>query len=146
VDGDREPFPSILALLDFPRQTIVKQVQRALFSAGYSDLSPAHFNLFPHLSTAGRRLTSLAEAHQVTKQSMGYLIDYLEERGYVERVPDPADRRARLVRLTSRGRELSRITGGILRQIESRSARRLGEPRMLQLRELLRSFSTTLRE
>jgi DNA-binding MarR family transcriptional regulator len=74
------------------------------------------------------------------------LIDYLEEPGYVERVPDPADRPARLVRLTFRGRELSRIPGGFLRKIEARSARRLGEPKMLRLRELLRSFSTTLRE
>ena len=52
---------------------------------------------------AGTRLTALAESAGMSKQAMGQLVDDLERLGYVERVPDPADGRAKIVRLTRRG-------------------------------------------
>ena len=89
--------------LRLPYQYIVRRIHAGLERAGFDDLRPAHYTVFQLIPDGGARSTELADAAQMTKQSMGALIDHLEERGYVERVPDPADGRARIVRLTSRG-------------------------------------------
>jgi len=89
-------------------------------------------------------LTELAERAQITKQSMGYLVDYLQERGYVERVPDLVDGRAKLVRYTERGREVDRVTRQIVQGIEEDWACRLGEHKMDQLRQLLKELIAEL--
>ena len=68
---------------------------------------------------------------------MPYLIDYLEQRGYLERRPDPSDRRAALISLTDRGWEQVRAALRIIATIEEEWASGLGELRMQQLRELL---------
>jgi DNA-binding MarR family transcriptional regulator len=93
--------------------------------------------VFQHIEAGGSRLTDLAERAQITKQSMGYLIDYLELRGYLERRPDPSDRRAALISLTDRGWEQVRAALRIIATIEEEWASGLGELRMQQLRELL---------
>lgn len=62
------------------------------------DVRPAHTSLLPHLDHEGVRLTELARRTGVTKQAIGPLIDDLERWGAVERVTDPSDGRAKLVR------------------------------------------------
>jgi DNA-binding MarR family transcriptional regulator len=52
-------------------------------------------------------LSRLAEAAVRTTGGMTKIVDRLERRGLVERVPDPADRRGVLVGLTEDGREIS---------------------------------------
>ncbi|MGF0317793.1 MarR family winged helix-turn-helix transcriptional regulator [Nocardia fluminea] len=52
----------------------------------------------------GTRLTDLAAQAQVTKQTASTLADHLVRAGYLERVADPTDGRARLLRLTPTGR------------------------------------------
>src|SRR5437879_5426747 len=91
------------ALLRVPFQAINTRIAEGLAASGYTDLRPAHFAVFQHMRPQGRRLTELAELAQMTKQSMGFLVDYLEERGYVERRPDPLDRRAKIVCYTDKG-------------------------------------------
>lgn len=66
----------------------------------------AHMQVFGFGSIEGRRVTGLAARAAMTKQSMHELIGYLEHHGYLTREPDPDDERARLIRLTARGREL----------------------------------------
>lgn len=75
---------------------------------------------------------------------MGYLVDYLERRGYVVRVPDPQDARAWLVRLTERGRNVDRRARATIRQVEREWAERLGERRVRQLHEALRDLAAYL--
>ncbi len=128
------------ALLRIPFQAIVARIHEGLIATGYVDLRPAHFVVFQQMRPEGVRLTELAERAQITKQSMGSLVDYLEERGYVERVPDPADRRAKIVRLTERGKDVERAAREILRGIEADWGRQLGELRLQQLRDTLRDL------
>lgn len=71
--------------------------------AGYTDITLAQARIGQRIGPEGTRLTDLAERAQVTKQTAGFLVDQLERAGYVERVPDPADGRARLIRLSARG-------------------------------------------
>ncbi len=136
-EGDRR---LIGALLRIPFQATVRRVHRDLAAAGYADLRPAHFAVFMQLDPAGTRLTELAERAQITKQSMGYLVDYLEARGYLERVPDPADARAKLVRQTERGRAVERLARASLERLEAEWAERLGPERFAGLRETLRDL------
>jgi DNA-binding MarR family transcriptional regulator len=128
------------ALLRGPSRAIVERIDRDLPAVGFTDLRLAHFVVFQYIKPIGSRLTELADLAQITKQSMGYLVDYLEERGYVERVPDPSDGRARLVCLTEHGWELDRAARGIVAQIEAEWRAKLGEERFAQFRQMLKDL------
>jgi DNA-binding MarR family transcriptional regulator len=129
--------PNLGILLRAPFQEVVRRVSAELAEAGFDDLRPAHTAVFQHIAPDGSRLTDLAERAQITKQSMGYLVDYLEQRGYLERRPDPSDRRAALVCLTDRGWAEIHAAMAIIRTVEREWTRALGNQRMRQLRELL---------
>lgn len=133
--GDERPNLGIL--LRDPYQEVVRRVSAGLADAGFDDIRPAHTVVFQHIEAGGSRLTDLAERAQITKQSMGYLVDHLEQRGYLERRPDPSDRRAALISLTDRGWEQVRAALRIIAAIEEEWTGKLGRPRMQQLRELL---------
>lgn len=131
----RERF--IPALLRIPHRAAAARIYDALIAAGMTDLRPPHLPVFQHLDPEGDHLTALAEKAQMTKQSMGYLVDYLEEHGYVERVPDPADGRAKLIRFTSRGDALTEVARKSARETEAEWAALLGKERMAQVRGAL---------
>src|SRR6266571_4774291 len=81
----------------------------------YPELRQTHMPVIIHIDHPpdGTRLTELAERAQVTKSSMQELVDYMEQHGYVERVADSTDRRAKLVRLTLRGWEVHEAANAI---------------------------------
>jgi DNA-binding MarR family transcriptional regulator len=135
--SSRHEHPNVGILLREPFQEVVRRVSVGLLEAGFDDIRPAHTAVFQHIEAGGSRLTDLAERAQITKQSMGYLVDHLEQRGYLERRPDPSDRRAVLISLTDRGWEQVRASLRIIATIEEEWASGLGQPRMQQLRELL---------
>jgi DNA-binding MarR family transcriptional regulator len=146
MSGESEDRRMIGALLRIPRETALRQVLQGLQAAGFDDVRPAHFTVFQHLAPQGMRLTALAEEALLTKQSMGYLVDDLEALGYVERAPDPADRRAKLVRLTARGWQVDDTVRAVILQIEADWASRLGEENYRQLVHLLRALIAVLSE
>jgi DNA-binding MarR family transcriptional regulator len=133
----RDERPNVGILLRGPLQEIVRRIAEGLVEAGFDDIRPAHTAVFQHVKAEGSRLSELAERAQITKQSMGYLVDYLEAHGYVERRADPSDRRASLIFLTERGWAEVREALRIIAAIEQEWARRMGQRRMEQLRELL---------
>jgi DNA-binding MarR family transcriptional regulator len=112
-------------------------VSAGLAEAGFDDLRPAHTAVFQHIDADGSRLTDLAERAQITKQSMGYLVDYLEQHGYLERRPDPGDRRASLVCLTERGWAQVHAALTIIATLEKEWARMIGTQEIAKLRKLL---------
>ena len=122
------------------------QVSRGLIEAGYAEVQPAHNGVMRPLwdCPKGMRASELAAAARITKKSMGAIVDQLEELGYVERVDDPEDKRAKLVRLTKRGREAGRITRAIVRSVEADWARRVGVARLAALRETLAQLLASL--
>ena len=134
------------ALLRIPREAALRQVVAGLAAADFGDVRPAHFTVFQHIPPEGIRLTALAEAALMTKQSMGYLVDDLAALGYVERVPDPTDRRAKVVRLTARGRAVDETVRKVIRQIEADWAARLGQEEYQHLTRLLRALIALLEE
>ncbi|MCA9614084.1 MAG: winged helix DNA-binding protein [Sandaracinus sp.] len=104
----------------------------------------AHTALFPHLDFEGRRLTDLASAVGVTKQAVGPLLDELEEMGVVERIPDPVDGRAKLVRFSAKGREA--LLHGLthLKEVEARLAEGIGAKKMRALHDALLALDAHL--
>ena len=75
---------------------------------------------------------------------MAELVAHLERHGYVERVPDPGDGRAKLVRATARGSEVYAIARDVVAEIEADWTRQLGEAKMRQLHELLAELNELL--
>ena len=100
----------------------------------------AQARIFQRLDAGGSRLTQLARASQVTKQAAGFLVDELERAGYLERVPDSRDGRARLIRITPAGREVVAVALGEQKRIEAEWERRLGPRRSAELRRSLESL------
>src|SRR4051812_21713187 len=93
-------------LLKLPYVALERHLSARLHALGFGDLRPAHYAVFQSLVPQGSRLTELAERAGMTKQSMGYLVDYLEDHGYLRRVPDPQDQRAQVIRTTAKAKKL----------------------------------------
>jgi DNA-binding MarR family transcriptional regulator len=97
--------------------------------------------VFGNLDEDGARLTELADRAHMTKQSVGEVTTELERRGYVERVPDPADGRAKIIRLTDRGLAAQTLGRQVIDEIEHDWAERFGSDRVAALREALEAIS-----
>jgi DNA-binding MarR family transcriptional regulator len=133
------------ALLRIPAQAVQRHTWGKL-SADFPELREAHMPVFQHIEhpPGGSRLTDLADLAQITKQSMGELVDHLERHGYVERVSDPDDRRAKLIRLTARGWAVHETADRVVSALQAEWTRQFGEDRMQQLTRLLRELSDEL--
>lgn len=109
----------------------------AATDAGYHDVTAAHVSLFRYPGLDGYRITEIARRMQITKQSVHQLIGQLEVLGYLVREPDPTNRRARLVRLTDKGRGLQEVIRRQALDAECRILAILGDRRGRQVKEAL---------
>src|ERR1700722_6183275 len=118
------------------------RVLDALSAAGFDDITTAQGRVFARIGPEGTRVTELAEQAQITKQTAGFLVDQLERAGYVRRVPDLADARARLVQIAPRGQAAVAVARATETQGEAEWTRHLGPQAGGQRRRAL----TRLRE
>ena len=118
-----------------------ERVVGAMRAAGF-DVTPAQARLAQRIADGGSRLTDLARQAQVTKQTASLLVAALEEKGLVERVPDPADGRARLIRFTPQGRAGAEQALQVVAAVEREWEEHLGA----ELAECLREALIRLRE
>ena len=109
-----------------------------LAEAGYDDLHPRHGAVLAYLDEDGIRATDLARLTGRHKQIIGRLVDELEALGYVERRPDPLDRRAKLIFPTERGLDQVRLGDQIVAEIEARHAQEVGARTYAEFRDVLR--------
>lgn len=143
LGGERH---SLLRLLVEGSRVLERRLHEGLRAAGYGDVRPAHYAVFRYLKPGGSRVTELAEEAGMTQQSMGELVAYLERRGYVERRPDPRDRRARIVLPTEAGRRGIDAGTGLLVEVEATLAERMGEGRLEELAGSLGELTALLVE
>lgn len=129
-------------LLYIPYRWLENRVISALVEAGFTDITTAQMKIVQRIGPDGTRLTELAAQAQVTKQTAGFLVNQLEKGGWVERVPDPADKRARLVRITARGQEAIPVATAAVAEVEAEWTSYLGEQRMAELRRILTDLRT----
>ena len=118
------------------------RVVEALAAAGFDDVTVAQGRVFARIGPKGTRVTDLAEQARITKQTAGFLVEQLERAGYVSRVPDPTDARARLVQIAPRGEAAVAVARVAEAEVEAEWTRHLGKQSASQLRRAL----TRLRE
>jgi DNA-binding MarR family transcriptional regulator len=133
----------IPGLLGMAFHAVMDEVHARLAQEGFDDVRPAHGFAFQYLSVrGGATAVELGEHLGVTKQAAVQLVDELERRGYVERRPHPADRRARVVVLAERGRACVGRVVALWGEIEGRWAALIGPERLTALRDDLATFVT----
>jgi DNA-binding MarR family transcriptional regulator len=114
-------------------QWVRDQIYAGVVAAGYDDLNAAHVGLWRYPGLDGQRPSQLAERAGITKQSVNDLLGHLEQHGYLGRVPDSSDGRARVIRLTSKGRRLEQTIYAEAGAAQLRIAEILGPRRFAQL-------------
>jgi DNA-binding MarR family transcriptional regulator len=129
--------PAIGALLRLAWQAVRDRIYEGVLAAGYTDLSRAHVLLFRWPTIDGLRPSELAARTQLSWQSINDLLSDLEKRDYLERTPDPTDGRARIVRLTKRGWDLTQVISDMSFASEREWARVIGERRFDEFRSTL---------
>jgi DNA-binding MarR family transcriptional regulator len=120
---------------------LTEHIHTRLAEHGHPNVRVAHGNVFQFIDDEGTRVSVLAERAQMTKQSMGELVAHLEAHGYVERVPDPSDGRAKLVRLTAKGRTTYPVARAAIAEVEERWTERIGEAKLRRLRDIMEQLS-----
>lgn len=136
--SSQTPF---IRLLDTALDQFVDDLAARVADTEFSDIRVTHGCVFGNIDPEGSRLTELAERARMTKQSVGEVTTDLEQRGYVERVPDPADGRAKIIRLTERGHEAQTLGFELIAEIEREWGERIGEERVAALRDALEAVT-----
>lgn len=124
-------------LMQIAFRAMEQRVLMALPESGFGDITVAQARIVAQIDTAGTRLTELAKRAEVTKQTASFLVDQIERTGYVERAPDPSDRRARLVRLTERGQRVADFANSVADRVQQEWSAHLGPEAMRNLRQTL---------
>lgn len=133
--GDGQPNVGLLMYV--AARSLEARAYDALVAAGADDVTPTQARLMAQIDPGGTRVVTLAARARTTKQSAAFLVDQLERAGYVERVADPRDGRAKLVRLTARARAIGdRADAEVARALGEWEAH-LGATRMRQLEETM---------
>jgi DNA-binding MarR family transcriptional regulator len=110
----------------------------------FPDSRPAFAPIVANIDDDGSRITELARRTGLTKPSVVYLVDEMEELGYMERVPDPLDGRAKLVKPTARAREAVELGRREIAALEAEWAEALGDEAIATLRETLAELRAQL--
>ena len=139
-----EVSPYIGALLRVAWQWVREQMYAGVVAAGFDDLNDAHVGLWRYPGLEGLRPSQLADQRGITKQSVNDLLGHLEQRGYLVREPDSADGRARVIRLTSKGRRLQQTIYAEAGEAQERIAEILGPRRFAQLHSSLELLAQQL--
>lgn len=138
-------------LLKMRQQNIGRLFQRAarayselalikMQDLGYEGLTLFHTALISNLDADGTRISVLAERAGISKQAMGQLVNELAQRGYIERQPDPADKRATVIMFTETGYQFLRDAYQVKLDIEAEYTAQLGEDSFQELHGLLKQL------
>jgi DNA-binding MarR family transcriptional regulator len=138
----RVPLAPLLGQL---KELAFEELHRRLHEQGFGEIRPGHGCVFRFIDDEGTRLTELAERSGYTKQAVGEVVADLEALGYVDRIPDPADGRAKTIVLTPRGREALAAGRRVFEDIERRWRAEFGDERIGQLRETVELLLETER-
>jgi DNA-binding MarR family transcriptional regulator len=136
VPLDRQE-PNLGTLLFVAYRALEQRAHDAVIAAGVTDITLAQARIAARIGPHGTRVSDLAEQARVTKQSAGFLVEQLEATGYVERVPDPADGRARLVRLTVRADRVVSTANAEVERVLREWADHVGTDRLQQAYDTL---------
>jgi len=124
-------------LFEIAKDAFFEDFRAELEQTEFADIRPTHGCVFRFVKGDCKRLTDVAELAGMTKQSVGEIVDDLVARGYVKRIPDPDDKRAKIICLTDRGARAQATGLALFAKVEKQWAKRYGAERIAQVRELL---------
>jgi DNA-binding MarR family transcriptional regulator len=138
------PLPALMMEV---KTAAVRKLFERLRDEGFSNVREGHGCVFGFIDTEnGSRLTELAERAGLTKQAVGEAVAELESLGYAERIPDPTDRRAKIIKLTPQGLDACLTGRRLFAEIEREWAEQLGEDLVASLREASERIAALERE
>jgi len=134
---DDQYRPYVGALMRVVWQWVREEMYAGVVAAGFDDLNAAHVGLWRYPGLEGLRPSELADRVGIRKQSVNELLGHMEQHGYLARVPDQTDGRARVIRLSAKGRRLAQTIYDQAGAAERRIAEILGPRRFAQLHSSL---------
>ena len=129
--------PNVGVLMYVAARSLEQRAYDAVVAAGAADLTPTQARLLAQIDPDGTRVVTLAARARITKQSAAFLVDQLEQAGYVERAADPHDGRAKLVRLTPHARAIGDAADAEVASALAEWEQHLGPTRMRRLEETM---------
>jgi DNA-binding MarR family transcriptional regulator len=127
----------LLRLLIRTQQAETKDLVQRLEARGHVGVSQSAIGVLGNLDTEGTRLVVLAARTGSSRQAVSQLVKEIEARGYVERLADPDDGRAVLVRHSPEGRRLLADALAEMADIEQGYEAVIGPTRMATLKRTL---------
>jgi DNA-binding MarR family transcriptional regulator len=137
---NREWKPTVPALVSRVAASGAPHLRAAFAAAGLDGIRPAQAVALVPLAAGGLHASDLADRLRVSRQAVAQAIAALERHGYVARVPDPADARARIIELTPRGRQALRVMRSSALDVEKRWQEILGQKQFGELRKILQTL------
>ena len=135
---DAQWKPTVPALVNLVAASGAPHLRAAFAAAGLDGIRPAQAVALVPLAAGGLHASDLADRLKVSRQAVAQGIAALERNGYVTRVLDPVDARARMIELTPRGRQALRVMRSNALDLEKRWEQVLGQQRLGELRETLK--------
>jgi DNA-binding MarR family transcriptional regulator len=132
--------PTVPALVNLVAAAGAPHLRAAFAAAGLDGIRPAQSVALVPLAAGGLHASDLADRLRVSRQAVAQAVAALERHGYVTRGPDPVDARARIIELTARGRQALQVMRSNAVALELRWTEVLGERRLGELRETLKSL------
>jgi DNA-binding MarR family transcriptional regulator len=126
-------------------RVLIDELHAELARQGHPDMRPMHGFVFQAIGPGGTTAAQLARRLGVSKQAAGKTIDHLERLGYVERGPDPADARRKVVRLTGRAFDALARSARVFDDLRNRWAEVIGTERLRALETDLRKVTSSER-
>ena len=136
IDPISPPPRPLPALLTGVKLAAIDKLRDRIAEAGHPAIREGHGCVFGFIDLDhGSRLTELAASAGLTKQAVGEAVTELERIGYVTRVPDPLDGRAKIITLTDLGLDAVLKGRRIFAEIEREWAEQIGPELMASFRE-----------
>lgn len=137
-----EPTRPVPGLVQSLARAVAVRLRDDLAEHDLAGVRPVHAPLLIQLLGGGRRAADLAETTGVSRQAVAQVVASLERDGYIERIADPGDSRAKLVCLTARGRAALRRMRSSNLALEEEWRVRIGSERLMVLSEVLSELLT----
>ena len=132
--------PMIGALLRIPWEAVQEHMLQRLHANGFTDFDPSYLIVVQYPGPQGERPSDLAARLRMSKQALNHLLGQLEHLGYLERQPDPDDKRSKRITLTPRGTRAATTIRKAVAEMEDTWTQQLGPRRFNQLRTLLQDL------
>ena len=122
-------------------RVLIDELHGELARQGHPDMRPMHGFVFQAIGPGGTTAAELGRRLGISKQAAGKAVDTLERLGYLERGPDPADARRKVVRLTGRAVDALELSARIFDDLRARWAEILGAERLRAMEADLRQVT-----